>query len=205
MFGKRPGVAEQALAGDRRRAARIVGPVPRIDHRDRPVVFAASVAGREDRHHFRRSRNRLGVDHQDARMLVPVEYHLRGAVRVGGPQMMVVDLGSVDIFPALIQDAAVGQRPRRVVVFHIGRQRAEVSAVGVAAVQHGDLGQPALDPALAAAGDEHDAVVGQIGRFDVVVGPVGQLPQVAAVHVDLVQMIVLGAAGPVREQDFPAS
>jgi hypothetical protein len=58
-------------------------------------------------------------------MLVAVVHHLRGAVRVGGPQMMVIDLGTVHVLPALVQDAAVGQRPRRVVVFHVGGQLAE--------------------------------------------------------------------------------
>lgn len=51
-------------------------------------------------------------------------------------------------------------------------------------------------------GAEDDVAVGKVGRLDVVVRSVGQLPQVGAVGVDLVEVVVLRAAGPVGEQDF---
>jgi hypothetical protein len=46
--------------------------------------------------------------------------------------------------------------------------------------------------------------VGRVDRLDVVVRPVGQLGEPAAVRVDLVQMIRLAAARPVRKQDLVA-
>ena len=69
-------------------------------------------------------------------------------------------------------------------MLQVGGELADVPAVGVAAVDIGHLGHPAVDPAAAPCGDEHDAAVGQPARLDVVVDPVGQLPQAAAVGVE---------------------
>ena len=66
------------------------------------------------------------------------------------------------------KDAPVGQRPRRVVVLVVAGECADVWAVSVAAMQHRDLREPAVDPAFAAAGDEHDAAVRQVGWLNVV-------------------------------------
>jgi hypothetical protein len=74
--------------------------------------------------------------------------HLRGAVRIHGPEVVEVNLAAVHVFPARVEDASVGQRPRGVVVLVVAGERADVCAVGVAAMQHGDLREPAIDPAL---------------------------------------------------------
>ena len=79
-----------------------------------------------------------------------------------------MDLRAVDIFPALIDDATIGQRPRGVILFEVGGKHLDVVAGGVAAMQGGDLGEPAIHPAFAAAGDEYDISVGQDARFEVI-------------------------------------
>src|ERR1035437_1575562 len=74
----------------------------------------------------------------------------------------------------------------------------------VAAVEDSDLATPAVDPALAARGDEHDVAVGQVGGLDVVVSAVGELPQTAAVGTDFVEVELLRAAFAIAEEDLPA-
>ena len=69
-------------------------------------------------------------------------------------------------------------------------------------MQVGHLRQPAIDPALAAAGNEDDPAVGQIAGLDVVVGPVGQLPQIAAVEIDFVEMIAKACRPCDRKRGF---
>ncbi|OHB83391.1 MAG: hypothetical protein A2V98_12470 [Planctomycetes bacterium RBG_16_64_12] len=115
--------------------------------------------------------------------------------------MVIVDLAAVDVLPALIDEPSVGQGPRRVVVLQVGGDRVDVLPVGTAAVHHRHFRQPALHPTLAAAGDEHDVAVGQIGRLDVVEGPVGQTPEAGPVDVDLIEVIILRPAGAIGEKD----
>ena len=72
-----------------------------------------------------------------------------------------------------------GKGHGRVVLFVVAGERPHVRAVGVAAVQHGDLGEPAVDPAFAAGGDKDDVAVGEIRRLEVIVAAGGQLAQPA--------------------------
>ena len=171
---------------------------------DRARVLALAVPGREAGHHLVRAGNGLGVDHHDAGVQVAVPDHLGGAVGVGGPEMVIVDLAAIHVFPARVEDAAVGQRPGRVVLLVVAGDGADVLAVGVAAVQDGHLRQPAVDPALAAGGDEDDVAVGQVGGLDVVVGAVGELAQAGAVGIDLVEVVLLRAAFAIAEEDLLA-
>jgi hypothetical protein len=53
-------------------------------------------------------------------------------------------------------------------MFVVAGNRADVLPVSVAAMQHGDLGEPAVHPTLAARGDENNPAIGQIAGFDVV-------------------------------------
>ena len=69
-------------------------------------------------------------------------------------------------------------------------------------MQHGHLGEPAIDPALGAGRDEDDIAIGQVGGLDVVVGAVGELAQAGAVDVDFVKQVVLGPAFAVAEEDL---
>ena len=115
-----------------------------------------------------------------------------------------MDLAAIDVFPARVEHAAVGQRPGRVVLFVVAGDGADVLAVGVAPVHDGDLREPAVDPALAAGGDEDDVAVGQVGGLDVVVGAVGELAQAGAIGVDLVEVVLLRAAFAIAEEDLLA-
>ena len=148
-------------------------------------VLGLAVARRERRDDLVRARNRLGVDHDGPWILVAEVDRLPRAVGIDDPQMVIMHLAAVDVFPAGIEDASVGQRPRRVVVLDVAGELADVLALAVAAVQHRHLGQPAVHPAFAAARNEHDAAIGQVAGLDVVPGAVGQLAQPAAVGVDL--------------------
>src|SRR5512136_497799 len=111
------------------------------------------MTGGEARHDLVRAGDGLGVNHDYVGMEVAVPGHLGGAVGVGGPEVMVVDLAAINVFPARVEQAAIGQRPRGVVLFVVAGDGAEVLAVGVASVHDGDLGEPAVDPALAAGRD----------------------------------------------------
>ncbi len=55
-----------------------------------------------------------------------------------------MDLRAVHVFPSHVEDPAVGEHPRRVVVLQVGRELTDVLAVGVAAIDVGHLRQPAL-------------------------------------------------------------
>ena len=123
-------------------------------------------------------RDGLGIDHDDARGLVAEVNHLVGAVGIGAPQVMIVDLGAVDVLPALIEDAAIGKWPGGIFLFEVGGNELDIATVGVAAVEGGDLGEPAIDPAFAAAGDKHDAAVWQLAWFEVIPRAVGELVHV---------------------------
>ena len=186
---------------ERANSAWVVGPRLGRDDRGDAAVLVAAVAGREGGDDLVGAGDRLGVDHDDARVHVAVVDGLGRAVGVHGPQVVELDLAAVDVFPAGVEDAAVGQHPGRVVVLGVGRDALDVRAVGVAAVEDADLGHPAVDPAVAAGGDEDDVAVGQVGGLEVVVRAVGELAQARAVDVDLVEVVVAGACLAVGEED----
>ena len=202
IFAESPRVAEVRSLADGLRELLRVGTALRVHDGDHAIVFALAVAGAEAGDNLVRAGDGLGVDHRDTRMQISKPRHLRGAVGIRGPEVMEMNLAAVHIFPARVEDASVGQRPGRVVVFVVAGERADVRAVGVAAMQHGDLREPAVHPALAPAADEDDAAVGKVGGFNVVEGAAGQLLQVAPVTVDFVKVILLRPAGPVAEESF---
>ena len=115
-----------------------------------------------------------------------------------------MDLRAVDVLPAHVQDAAVGQDPGRVIVVVVAGQHPQVGTIGVATVQRGHPAVPAIDKPPAAAGAEHDPAVRQVSRLDVVVGPVRQLRQPRPVDIDFVQVIRRGAAPAIGKQDLLA-
>ena len=118
--------------------------------------------------------------------------------------MVVRQLVAIYVLPPHEQRATVGQHPWRVFLFGIVRHHADVAAVAVAAIQDGHLSAPAGHEAVATAGTEHDPAVGQVDGLDVVVRPVGQLPQTGTVDIDLVEVISFAAAGSIRKQDLLA-
>ena len=108
VFGKGPGIAIIGLRGDRPGKALFVGSFADVDDGDRAVVIPPPVPGREDRHHFVRLRDRFGVDHHRAGMLVAEIHRLAGPVRIGRPEVVIADLRAIDVFPA--RDRAPARR-----------------------------------------------------------------------------------------------
>ena len=185
-------------------------------------MLAHAVAGRPGHDQFRAVRNRLRGQNRAVVDLIAVEHHLASAIRVHRPQMMIAHVEAVHVFPTHVRHLPVGQHPGRIVVLDIGRQRADVAAVGVALVQRADLRHPALDVAIGSRGAENDLAVRQIRGLVIIpagrrIGRVvfhaghhvlaltGQLFQAGAVEVDLVQTVVPFAARQVREDELPAS
>ena len=181
-----------------------VGPLARIDDRNHTHVLVAAMPGRKRCHHLLRARNRFGVDHHRVGVHVSVVDHLAGAVRVHRPQMVIADLAAVDVFPSLVQNPPVGHHPRRVFLFRVGRELADLRPIAVATVEDRNLGKVAGHPSIAAAGAEDDTPVGQVGRLEVVERSVGQLPQAGAVDVDFVKVIVGLPAFAIGEEDLLA-
>jgi hypothetical protein len=154
VFGDRIRVTEVGGQAHPPGEGRGVGAHGRIDKRDVAVVFAKPVARGEGGDHLARAGNRLRVEHGDARMQVAKEHRLPAAIRMGSPQVVKGHLAPIDIFPARVEDPAIGQRPRGVVVLIVARDEADVPAVAVAAVEHGHRDRPAVDPTAAPARTE---------------------------------------------------
>ena len=171
---------------------------------DAAHMFRHAVSGRKRGDDLAGAGNRLGVDHHDAGMLVAEVDHQRRAVRIDRPEMMVQQLIAVDILPAHVQHAAVGQHPRRVFLFGVVGEHADVAAVGVAAVQRGHLGPPARHEPMAAAGAEDDAAVGRVDRLDVVVRSVRQLPEIRRRRCRFRTGGTSRCRPAIREQNLPA-
>ena len=67
----------------------------------------------------------------------------------------------------------------------------------------GDLREPAVHPPASARGDKNDIAIRKIGRFKIIEYTRCQLPQVFAIDVDFIEVIVLLAALAIGEDDFP--
>ena len=137
-------------------------------------------------------------------MHVAVEDRLPGSVRVHGPEVVELHLAAIDIFPTHVEDAAIRQHPRGIIVLAAIGDPPNIAAVAVAAMEHAHLSHPAVYPAAAARGDENDPAVGQVGRLVVVELARRDLPQAGAVDVDFVEMVIIRAALAVSEQDLLA-
>ena len=75
-----------------------------------------AMARREDGDDLVGARDRLRVDHDCAWVHVAEEGHLARAIGIHGPEAVVVDLAAVNVLPARVEDAAIVQQPRGVVV-----------------------------------------------------------------------------------------
>ncbi len=126
------------------------------------------------------------------------------AVWIHRPEVMELDVAAINVFPAGIEDATVGQDPGSVVLPRVEGEAADVAAVDFAAVDGAHLRHPAGHPTAAAGGDEGDAAIGQVGRLIIVVRPVGNLPEAAAVKLDLVEVVVMRACLEVGEDGLVA-
>ena len=164
-------------------------------------MFIHAVSGRERGHDLMRARHWFGVQHDDLRVHVPEVNRRRRAVWVHGPQSVKLDLAAIHVFPAHVKQAAVREHPRRVVLLGVGGNEFNITAVAIAPIHHPDLSHPAIDPPLAARGNEGDVAVGQVGGFVIIERTRGQLSQARAVHVDFVKVIEIRARLAVGEQD----
>ena len=141
LWGEPPWIAELGGLTDGRGKPRLVGTAGRINNRDRSLVLPPSMTWRENGDNLLGALDRLGIDHQCAGVHVAKVDHLGRPVRVGCPQMMVVDLGAVDVFPTLVEDPTVMKRPGRVVVFQVGGNGMDVFAIRPATMEDGHLRQ----------------------------------------------------------------
>ena len=175
-----------------------------IDDRDISHVFRAAVARRKRGHDLVRVGDRFGIDHHVARILIAeIDHHAR-AVGIDRPEVMVEQLIAVDVLPSHVEHPAVGQHPGRVFLLGVVGEHANVGSVRVAAVERGHLGLPARHEAVATARTEDDRPVGRVDRLDIVVGPVGQLPEIRAVDVDFVEVVGRCPALAIGEEDLLA-
>ena len=131
-------------------------------------MLRPAVPRREDAYDLARVRDRFRRQHANVRLLVPVKDHLARAVRVHRPEVVVRDLLAVHVLPAHVNDLAIRERPRRIILLDVARELADVRPVPVAFVDRADLGQPAVYPALGAGRAEDDASVGAVRRLVVV-------------------------------------
>ena len=107
----------------------------------------------------------------------------------------------VDVTPLAHGHLPVGQHAGREIVDRVRRNAADVPAVRVHRVEHGDgKGIVTQDDALAAGRDKGDAAVGQVARVHVVVRRIGDPAEVLSVHAALVDQVRLGRSRLVREE-----
>ncbi len=153
----------------------------------------------------RMPRNRPGVEERIGPVRVAAQVlHLLGAVRIHVEQQPRVGVRRVGVLPAAVQHAAVVQHRRAPVVFLVEAQLADVLAVGVHAVQDGDVRAAvhARHADEAGRGGEQDPAVGQIAGVVAVHVRLlaGQLPQPRAVGLDLEHLPAVVVAGHGEQQ-----
>ena len=115
--------------------------------------------------------------------------------------MVIVNLGSIDVLPPLVQKPAIRQRPGRIVVLDVGGDGSDPPAVAITPMHVGNLSQPAVDPPFRSRGNENQRVIRQPGRFDVIEGSSGQLAEPASIGLDLIQMVMIRAASTIGKDD----
>jgi len=112
--------ADAAGGGD------VVGAFLRAYNGDGAGVFGFAVAGGEDGDDVVGVGDGVGVDHERVGVHVAVVDHLARAVGVAGPEVVEAHAAAVHVFPPLVNDPPVGERPGGVVVFDVGGDGADV-------------------------------------------------------------------------------
>ncbi len=102
---------------------------------------------------------------------------------------MVEQLIAVDVLPTHVEHPTIGKHPGGVFMLGIVGEHTNACSVCVAAVKRSYLCLPTRHIPVATARTEDDRPVGCIDRLDVVVGSVGQLPQIRSVDVDFVKVV----------------
>ena len=193
------------------------------DHRAHAVLRAVRRAQRHEL--VRRAGDGPSVDQRRRqRDVVAVDLLRRRAVGPHRPEAFYADRALVHVFPARVEQPAVGQHRGRGLADRAVAELLEVLAVAIHPVEDGCgeiVGAVAEDAELAARGDEGDAAIGQVARLHVVgamvvvredavvadqIGLVrrweGQLAQVLAVHADLEEAVALLRGALPSENDF---
>ena len=192
------------VGGDLGQAPREVEALLRIYDADgprEPIMMGAA-----SKHHPPTARNVAGVFHQigpDA-LVAPIHQHLR-AVGVDRPEFLRAPEGLVRVLPASVNNASVVHHRRQVVRLIVGGNEIEIAAIGLAPGQHERARRRhATHVSVPARGAEDDvALVGQIDRIKVVEGPIRELRQPGAVHVDFIEVKRLLVMGLETEQHLP--
>ncbi len=145
-----PGISEVAGLREAFEVILFVRPLLLRNTGDEALMFDTAMARGVNHENIRGARDRLCIDVESTRVHVAKEDAVLGSVRIHGPEMVVVHLASVDIFPAHVENTSIRQGPGRVVMLDIGREETDVFAVRFTAMDCRDLSQPAVDPAPAA-------------------------------------------------------
>ena len=188
------GLGKRDLGRDPRDGRLAVARDRGIDDGDRARRDRVVRRGRED--DLLRAGDRLDLERAVRRRRGVAPDGLRiGAVGPRGPEVLVRHRVAVDVVPPGVEDQPALRHRGEPLVRVVERERAEVPAVGVHAVQRVDvparaeLRAEAAGVAAAARRAERDAAVGQIGRHEVVVRAAGELAQARAVDVHFVDVV----------------
>jgi len=114
---------------------------------------------------------------------------------------MIMNLAPIDVLPTLIQDTAVGKRPRGVFVFAVAGELLDVAAIPVATVEDRDLGEPAIHPSFATRRAKDNTVIREVGRLDVIPGAFCNLDQIVSIQIRFIEVEIRLSTLPVGEKD----
>ena len=188
VFRAVPDLGPGDLAGDPLKTVGIVQAEVRVDRADRAVE--PGVMPQRGEHHLCGAGDRapLGQDVGPDR-LVPPERLGIGPVGVHRPERLNAPQGFIGVFPAGVQNPAVGEHRGEVFRLAVGRDDVDVLAVGVAAGHGERVGhRHAADITVLTARTEDNLPFGGVDRVKVVVVAVGQLLEIGTVEIALVQV-----------------
>ena len=166
----------------------------------RPVMVHPSVARAEYRNDLIAAGDRFCVDHNDAGVHIAVEDILSGPIGTHHPQVVVVDLAAIDVFPSRVENTPIRQHPGRIVMLDITRKLRDIAAFSVATVHYRDLRLVAGNPAVAPRRDKENAPIGHICRLEIVIIAGCYLSQVLPVGIDLVKIVKIAPSHAIRKQ-----
>ncbi len=142
------------------------------------------------------ARNHLGFEAAVGVLgMVAVERHGAGAVGVHAPEILVENRVAVDVVPARVADASIGQQRGEPLVRLVEGEGSDLAGLAEQPVQGVDvpslaeLGPEAARMPLTPGGAEHEVAAGEIGRHEVLVGAGGELLYPSASKVQFEQVI----------------
>ena len=161
---------------------RVIRPQRRVEQHDIPLMLFPTMPRRERADDpVIASRDRFRSQHTVPRREIAVKDHLFRAVRIYRPEGMVRSPVPVHVLPPHVRDAPVIEKPRRVVLLHIGRDALNIRAVQLAFVERPDLRIVALNVPVRTGRTEDDLIVRRVRRLIVV--PAGRRVVLNAVKI----------------------